>query len=106
MLMGLFRSERLDSDQCDAILGSGAVPFVLCVADSGECTPTENRGPQRAQRTGMKPCYVSQAQMEAEISSGRVSDTKFGPQAGAVFSLPVYEPRNGEIDVKIFTQDL
>lgn len=45
----------------------------------------------------MKPCYVSQARTEAEISSGRVSDTKFGPQAGVVFSLPVYEPRNGEI---------
>lgn len=48
----------------------------------------------------MKPCYVSQARTEAEISSGRVSDTKFGPQAGVVFSFSVYEPRNGEIDVK------
>lgn len=97
---GTVQAREAGLRQCNAVLGSGAVPLVICVAGSGECSPTENRGPQRAQRTGTKPCYVSQAQTEAEISSGRVSDTKFGPQAGVVFSLPVYEPRNGEIDVK------
>lgn len=46
------------------------MPLVLCVAGSGESSPTENRGPQRAQGTGTEPCYVSQARTEAEISSG------------------------------------
>lgn len=40
---GTVQAREAGLRQCDAILGPGAVPFVLCEAGSGECTPTENR---------------------------------------------------------------